>query len=147
MRQKRNTAWTPFPNTGQLSLRYNIASEVAGAERKIGGMGAPLTHLAHFFELSVTQNIEVPSRFAEAQHASWPHIARHRGDLEIIKSELVRLNQEKLRQCVHDQQSEFFDRQRGAKVPNPRAPRVWTRPWKRARDATGYSSERRSRRD
>ena len=50
-RRKRNAARTPFPNTGQLAqhyLRYIISGEVAGAWQKLGGMGAPLTHLARF---------------------------------------------------------------------------------------------------
>ena len=78
-RQKQNSARASCSNTGQLAIRsprYIIASEVACAWQKLGGLGAALAHLAHISELSATQNAAPASRFEEAQHAALAHVAR-----------------------------------------------------------------------
>ena len=82
-------------------------------------MGAAPTRLAHLQELSETPNMEAASRFEKAQHSSGAHVARERGNFEIIKGELAWFSGGRLRQCVRDQQSEFLDRQR---APGRRPP-------------------------
>ena len=102
-RRKQKPARTPFLNSAQLALhflRYIMTGDVAGAWQNIGGMGAALAHL---MELSIRQNMETARRYEKAQHASRAHIARGRGDLDVIKAEFVQISRERLQECVQDQ--------------------------------------------
>ena len=67
------------------------------------------------------QNMETASRFERAQSAAWSHLARECGGLQVAKEEIVKLNRDRLRQCVNDQMSEFSGRlkaKRGAAGPS-----------------------------
>ena len=81
-----------------------------------------LTNLASILELSVLQNMETACRFEKTQSAAWPHLARERGGLQIIKDELVKINRDRLRQMANDQIPEFADRQKRRGGGNPRSP-------------------------
>ena len=78
-----------------------------------------LTNLASILELFVPQNMETACRFEKTQSAAWPHLARERGSLQIIKEELVKINRDRLRQVVNDQISEFAERQKRREGGNP----------------------------
>ena len=106
---------TSFLNTGQLALaylRYIVAGGIAGVWTKFGRLGALLTNLASTMELSIVQNMETASCFERVQSVAWPHLARERGILQTIKGELVKINRDRLHQCVNDQISEFPDRRK-----------------------------------
>ena len=68
-------------------------------------------------ELSIAQNVETASRFERAQSATRAHLARARGNLQLAEDELIKINRDRLHQCVSDQLIEFNGRK---KVQNGR---------------------------
>ena len=62
-----------------------------------------LTNLVHLLDLSVIRNKETASRFEKAQSAAWPHSARERGNIRTICEELVKVNRDRLNECIADQ--------------------------------------------
>ena len=105
-----------FLNTGQLDLaylRYIITGELAGAWNKFGGLGALLANLASTIELAVIRDVETACLFERTQGAAWPRLARERGRLQTAEEELVKINRDRLHQCVNDQILEFTGRHKG----------------------------------
>ena len=70
-------------------------------------MGAVLTHMARLADLSIAQNMETACGCEGVQHASRAHIAREKGDLDVIRAELAQINSERLRLCAQDQVSKL----------------------------------------
>ena len=80
---------------------------VAGTWAKIGGLGAKVANLACPADSSVVRNMQAVSKYGKANDAAWAHLARVRGDVEIIREELLRRNRARLDQFVKGQKSEF----------------------------------------
>ena len=106
---------TSFLNTGQLAsphLRYMVAGDIAGAWGDFGSFGALPANLSRLLELSAIPNMGAAPRFEHAQRPAWSHLARERGSLQLAKDELIKINRDRLHQCVGDQMSEIHDRKR-----------------------------------
>ena len=77
-RLRRYDVNTSTLNAEQLALsylRFMVAGEIAGPRGNFGGFGALIANLAHFLELSVTQDVETTSCFERAQSPARPHLA------------------------------------------------------------------------
>ena len=88
-------------------------------------MGALLANLATFFGAlrdsarGEREPFRADSPFQHMETA-WSHLALERGSLQIAIGELVKLDRDRVLQCVNDQMSEFADRQRAKRgATNP----------------------------
>ena len=116
LRQRRNYVKTSCQIAGQLALsylRYIVAGEVAGTWVNFGGFGAILTNLAHVAYPSVFRSVETASRADQSQGSAWSQLARGRGNLQLVKGDLVRLNRGRLLQRVSAQLAEYVGRKKG----------------------------------
>ena len=114
-RQQRDDVKTSFLNSGQLALsdmRYFVAREIAGDWGHFGALGAFFANLAHFMEISIIENMGTVSRFERAQSASWSHLVRERGGLQLAKEELIKINRDRVCWRVSDQSIEFNERKK-----------------------------------
>ena len=71
-----------------------------------------LTSLARLLEVSNFQKMETASRVQRAQSSARSQLARDRGNLHLIKEEIVEINRECVAQCVNDQLAEFTGRKK-----------------------------------
>ena len=97
---------------GLANLRYVVAGGMDGAWAIFEGLGTALTYLARPLELSVARNVETASRSERVQCTAWAHLARDRGNLHLIKDEIIKVNQGRLRRCVTYQITQFADRKK-----------------------------------
>lgn len=101
-------------------MRYIVAVEVAGAWGISGGFGAPHCEFGSLscriwlaalpLETSIIQNMETASRVERAQSSARSHLAQERGNPQLVKDELAKINNDRLRQCVRDQMTVSNDR-------------------------------------
>ena len=143
-RQWKNSAKTSLLNTGQLALayvRYVIAGEMVVAWPKYGGLGAMLTNVARLLKPSVVQDIETASRFERAQSSARAHLARGRGNLQLVRDELIKVPRGRPQQCDADQSTEFTDRgkPRGSYAGRPAYSRNTTQERLESRQRAGSS--------
>ena len=121
-------------NTAQLALarlQYIIAGAIAGDWAKSGRLGAVITNLVHLLGLSVARNVETAARFERAQVAACAHLARRRGDLQLIKDEFVEAGWGRSAQCFLDQVTEFTYRKESIDGCTSQPPRSHNQPLKR----------------
>ena len=63
----------------------------------MGGFGALHANLAHPMELPIAQDVETASIFEGAQSSERSHLARRRGNLQLVKDEPIEINRDRLR--------------------------------------------------
>ena len=93
-----------------------------------------LTKLAQPLELSVTQSAETASRFERAQGTAWTHLARERGNSQIVKGGHIKVNRDRPYRCIAEKRTEFTGQ------PTPRSAHPYLRPL-----SSQHDSRKRSR--
>ena len=74
--------------------------------------------------LSIVQNMGTARRYEKAQCSAWPHLARERAKLGIIREWLIRLSRGRFDQCASGQKFEFYDRTKAqGSAPSAQLPR------------------------